>query len=356
MPTGRAVTISDVEFFLVEIGCEGRRRPVRSLLVRLATDAGLEGWGEAHVKWRCSELAARRELLLPTLGGRSVFDVEELLMLEALKTAPLRAAVEMACWDLVGKATGQPLCCLFGGSFRSRVPMAVRLFGDSVDQTAGLARELADQGFHSQIVPVRGSLGEDLDLMCALEEAGRDRIEFQVDAAGLYDVDSARELCFGLEQTSHLQFILDPLGPGQLDQIASLRRQTSVPLAVRRSVQHLSDVMTLLRCQAAQYLVVDLERVGGMARARQCAWVAHAGDIPSSLGGGPWLGPGLVAVLQLAASTPAFSRCNECARPALEDDLLAEPLEIADGMVSVPQGPGLGIEVDRAKVEQYQMP
>jgi glucarate dehydratase len=154
---------------------------------------------------------------------------------------------------------------------------------------------------------------------------------------------------------SSIQFVLDPLATSEFDELASLRRQTNVPLAVRRAIRRPADVVTLLRCGAAQNVVVDLHRVGGMVRARQCAVIAQAGELHASLGSGPSLGVGVAAMLQLAASTPNFSRCNECAYHGLQDDLLVEPLEIIDGMITVPQAPGLGVEVDRGKVEKYQV-
>ena len=67
------------------------------------------------------------------------------------------------------------------------------------------------------------------------------------------------------------------------------------------------------------------------------------------------LGIGMAAMLQLAAATPVFSHCHQCAYHHLRDDLLSEPLEIVDGMIAVPQGPGLGVDVDRAKLERYQI-
>ena len=70
--------ISDLEFYLVEIGCVGQEPPVRSVLVRLATDTGEEGWGEAQMSWQSGELAGRRNALLPILAGRSVYDIEDL--------------------------------------------------------------------------------------------------------------------------------------------------------------------------------------------------------------------------------------------------------------------------------------
>lgn len=349
-----AGVITDLELFLVEIACIGEDRPVRSLLVRLSTDTGLRGWGEARLAWRASELAARRDLLLPILAGRSIFDIEELLGLEALRQTPLRCAVEMACWDLVGRATGQPLCHLFGGGYRKRIPVAVRLAGGSVAQAAQTARELAEQGFHAQIVASAGSASDDLEILAEVRENVQDRTELRFDAARGFEMDSARDFCAEVEDYG-LQLLIDPLRSGNLDEIASLRRQVNVPLAVWRSIQSPSDVLTLVRCGAAPFVIVDLQLVGGMVPARKCAAIAQAAGLDASLCSGPSLGIALAAMLQLAAATPAFSHCNESAHHQLQDDLLAEPLEIIDGMIAVPQGPGLGIEVDRAKVEKYQV-
>ena len=348
------MTISDLEFYLVEIACQGREAPVRSVLVRLATHAGLAGWGEGGLGWRAAELAARRDSLLPVLAGRSVFDLEELLTLETLQAGPLRSALEMACWDLVGRTAGQPLCHLFGGGYRRRVPLAVRLSGSSARQVAQLAREMAEQGFHSQIVTSSGRPERDLETLAAVREAAGERAELHFDAAETYDMETARDLCAELEDHA-LAFILDPLKDQELDQVASLRRQTSVPLAVRRAIQRPADLLAMLRCGAAQSAVVDLGRVGGILSAKNCAAIAQAGGVHASLTDGPSLGIATAAMLQLAASTPAFSGSNESAYCQLQDDLLLEPLEIVDGMITVPQGPGLGVEIDRAKIERYQV-
>lgn len=348
------MTISELEFYLVEIECDGREAPVRSLVARLGTDSGLEGWGEAQVGWRPAELAARRDVLLPILAGRSIYDIEELLCLEALSTAPQRCALEMASWDLVGQAVRQPLCNLFGGMYRQRIPLAVRLAGTSAGQIARLARELAEQGFHSQILSSSGQPELDLETLTAVRESVGDRAELRLDANAGFDVDTARELCAELEDHA-VQFVLDPLQTNELDQVASLRRQTSVPLAVWRAIHSPADVLALARCRAAPFAVVDLQLVGGIVPARQCAAIAQAAGLSVSLGGGPSLGIGVAAMLQLAASTPAFSGCNECAYRQLQDDLLVSPLEILDGLITIPQGPGLGIEIDRAKIDRYQL-
>ena len=190
-----AMKINDLEFHLVEIGCTGRTEPVRSLLVRLTTDSGLEGWGESALRWRVGELAARRDALLPLLAGRSIFDIEELHALGALPPAPLRAAVEMACWDLMGQAVGQPLCRLLGGEYRRRIPLAVRLSERKPERLAQLARELAAQGFRSQVVGATGDAALDRQMLHAVRESVGDGIELRLDGLARYGIEMARNLC-----------------------------------------------------------------------------------------------------------------------------------------------------------------
>jgi len=345
--------INDLEFHLVQIDRTDAEAPARWLLVRLSTDVGLKGWGEARVTWRPWELAARRNALLPALVGRSVFDIEELLSLEVLGSAPLRCAVEMAAWDLVGRATRQPLCHLFGGGYRRRIPLAVRLTGRRPEHMAAVARAMADQGFYAQILTSCGVVDTDLAALAAVRDSAGPRTEIRLDGSALYDVETARDLCAELEYDS-LQYFLDPLRGADLFSTATLARQTSVPLGVGRAIRNPADVLVAVRSGAAPYVVVDIERVGGLLPARKCAAVADAGGIRAMLGGGPSLGIATAAMLHLAASTPALSSGNECAYHQLQDDVLSEPLQIVDGMMAVPQGPGLGIRVDPAKVEQYQ--
>jgi len=347
--------INELEFYLVQIQRSQSEKPVRRLLVRLATDSGLEGWGESGLRWRATQLPGRRNALMSVLGGRSIFDIEELHTLKVLSDGPLRSALEMAFWDLVGRAAREPLCHLFGGGYRRRIPLAIRLAGEHPDHVAQLAREMAEQGFHSQIVTSSGRMQRDLQTLRAVHQSVGDRAELRLDGEAKYDLETARELCAELESDG-LEFFLDPLRTDTLDEVASLRRQTSVPTAVWRGIGGPADVMALVRCSAAPFVVVDLGQVGGIVPARKSAAVADAAGVHALLGGGPSLGIATAAMLQLAAATPAFSSCNESAYHQLRDDVLVEPLEIIDGLMAVPQAPGLGIEVDRGKVERYQVP
>jgi len=344
--------IADLGLHLVEIPRADGLPHVRSLLVRLTSQRGLHGWGEAWLAWRPGELAARRDMLLAVLAGRSLFDIEELQTLEALGSPPLRAAVEMASWDLIGRATGQPLCRLLGGEYRRQIPLAARLCGRGPDRMARLARPLVDQGFHSLVIAASGQVELDHKLVAAVRQAVGGRIDLRLDAQAAFQPEAARDLSAAIE-SEQVRFLLDPLATRELYPVAALGRQTVLPLGLWRAIRGPADVLALVRSGAAAYVVLDAEQLGGISPARASVAIAAAGGVAALLGGRPSLGIATAAMLHLAAATPPLGDANESAYHQLQDDVLAEPLELVGGMMTVPQGPGLGIEVNRAKIERY---
>ena len=345
--------INDLDLYLVTVGQTDSSTPIQSLLVRISTATGVEGWGESGLHWRVDELAARREALLAVLEGRSVYDIEELHTLEVLAPPPLRCAVEMAVWDALGRTLRQPLCNLLGGYYRRRVPVSIRLSGHQPGMAAQISRELAEQGFHTQTITTTGEPEADLQTLAAIREIVGSRIELRFDGQGRYNLETARDLSAGMEPYD-LRFLADPLNTWELHSMASLGRQTNVPLAVWRGIRGPVDALLTVRCNAASFLIVDLEQVGGIVPARVCAAVAAAGGVIPVLGCRPSVGIATAAMLHLAAATAAFSTSNELASRQLHDTLLTDSLEITDGMIAVPQSIGLGISVDRGKVEKYQ--
>ncbi len=352
-PVMPAVQLAELELFLASIPLPEGLPASRSLLVRLVTDEGLEGWGEAPIRWRSEELAGRGAALRAAVLGRNASDIEELLLLDALKNASVRCAVEMASWDLIGRRAEMPLCHLFGGCYRRRVPLALRLRADQPREMAKLAAELAQQGFHSQVFEATGVPDADLAAIRAIREAVGDRAELRLDGAERFDMETARDLCAELEFDG-VEFLLDPLNTRQLHAAAALGRQTTVPLGASRAIESPADVLAVVRSAAARFIVVRLPELGGLLAARKAADVAEAAGLKTLACGGPSLGIATAAMLQLAAALPVLDGCNECIYPQLHDDLLVERLELVDGMLTVPEAPGLGIAVDRAKLEQYQ--
>lgn len=350
----REIRLADLEFFLVELPALGLASASRSVVVRLACDAAHEGWGEAVLPWRAGELASRRDTLLPILAGRSIFEVASLVELDTLDSPALRAAVEMASWDLVGQAAGQPLAHLWGGVYRSRVPLAARLPLGPAERTIQLSRELADQGFHVQIVTSSGVLEEDLANIAAMHSSAGDRLEWRFDAEESYEVARASELCSALALAG-ARYCLDPLADGTVESLAELHALVSLPLAATIGAGGSRQVHELVCASAIDGIVVCADRIGGLLAARRAAAVAEASGLTASLAVGSRGGIALAASLQLAAATPSFVIGNESAYRSGGNDLLAEPLETVDGMVTVPLRPGLGISVDRDKLERWSI-
>ncbi len=345
--------LAELELFPVRVPQVEGQRSAWSMLVRLVTDDGLEGWGEAPLGWGPEELASRAPAVRAAVLGRNAVDIEELLTLDAIRHAPLRCAVEMAAWDLIGRRANLPLCHLFGGCYRRRVPLALRLEADHPSRAAKLADEMAQQGFHAQVLTSTGVPETDLAAIRAIREAVGDRAELRLDGAERFTMEAARDLCTELEFDS-IEFLLDPLNTRQLHAAAALGRQTTVPLALSRPVAAPPDVLAVVRSGAARFVVLRLPALGGMLPVRKSAEVAEAAGLKTLVCTGPSLGIATAAMLQLAAAMPVLDGCNECAYPQLHDDILTERLELVDGMLTVPQAPGLGIAVDRGKLELYQ--
>jgi len=205
-----------------------------------------------------------------------------------------------------------------------------------------------------QIITSSGIVATDLKLVAAVRDASGDRVQFRLDAHRAYDIAQGRELCTSLEPGS-VQCVVDPLASGEPHVLAPLRNVSSVPLAVSSSITTPADIVELRAADAASLVLVDPVVVGGLLRARECAAVAQAAGLAASLTVEGTSGLALAATLQLASATPGFDSGHQSSFPQLQDDILTEPLPMADGLLRVPAAPGFGVDVDRDKLELYQV-
>lgn len=344
------VKISEMDLFLVDAP-DPLPGSNRSLLIHLVCDSGEEGWGEVSGPWRSSDLAKCRDLLLPCVVDHNPFEIEELLSLDVVAASPARTGLEMACWDLVGKIADQPLCNLWGGSFRPRVPLTLAIHAADVTAAGSMAREMVEQGVHTLIVAASGEPEHDLEVIRTLGEAMHARGELWLDGANLFDLDVAVPLCQQL-QDAQVRMLIDPLPDGDLVGMHKLAQLTNLSLGLSRCVHKPADVFRIGVAKAAQSVVIDIQRVGGLQQARRCAAVADAADLTAALYQGGTAGVAVAAMMHLAATTPELLYSNVCQYRPQRGSLLVEPLDMSDGMLSLPTGSGLGVEVDRSDLEQ----
>jgi L-alanine-DL-glutamate epimerase-like enolase superfamily enzyme len=344
------MNVSDVELLAIELPTS--LGTLRTLLVRVQLDTGLEGWGEAPLSVEPAALAARRRGLAAVLTGQSPFDIEAILALEELAEPSLACAVEMALWDIVARTCRQPLAHLWGGFYRPNVPLCVRLPHGPSELVVQWARALLARGIASQMLTTTGSVAGDLDLVASVREACSDRVQLRLDAQGRFDLRGAMQLCERLEANS-VQYVVDPVTGTDFERLALVGSTSRVALAAYRGVGKPADVIRLADAEASSYVIVDPVQVGGLARSRQCAQVAEAAGLAPSLRCEGTSGLAVAAGLQLAATTPAFIGGYACTYTQLHSDILGEPLRLIDGLLNAPSAAGLGVEVDRDRVERH---
>ncbi|MBI3973013.1 MAG: mandelate racemase/muconate lactonizing enzyme family protein [Chloroflexi bacterium] len=329
-----------------------------ALLVRITTDDGLAGWGEAHsppIPRVAQTLIA--DLFAPQLVGRDPLAIDAIwdalytsmrlrgystgVMLEAL------AGVDIALWDLAGKALGQPVYKLLGGPYRTKIPCYLSgVPGSTVEQRVEHAKQLVALGFTAMKTSIgRGSLDADLEGVEAIIDAVRGKANVLVDAHGVYDARSATEAGRRLERAG-AGWLEDPLPPEDVDGYAALCAALDLPVASGEAECTRWQFHDKLRRRAADVILPDVCRAGGITEGRKIALVADLYNVPWCVHASISTPVHLAAGIHLAAATPNFLLCeypNAFRAGPLANALLTKPIAYAEGHLLVPDAPGLGI-------------
>src|SRR5262249_18807789 len=196
-----------------------------ALLVRLETDSGLVGWGETPDDWinRSFEGTPEDRLRAQVLG-RSPFDMEAWYA-ESTLGSYLASAVEMAMWDLVGRATGQPLYRLLGGAVRKDVELAACMGIRPYDEAKAIVRQCVDMGFGTLKTKAGRRAEEDLEMVRGIRDGVGDRLKLRIDPNMGYAPDVALALARDLEKYE-LEYFEQPMPLTLIAESARIKRQT----------------------------------------------------------------------------------------------------------------------------------
>ncbi|MGA1325161.1 MAG: mandelate racemase/muconate lactonizing enzyme family protein [Rubrivivax sp.] len=342
---------------------------VSIVLVKVRTVDGVVGVGECLGRFGARAYAAFiEEVLAPRILGGSAFDIRRHwqamrsslsgraggMMIEAL------AGVDIALWDVVGRALGQPVHRLLGGVGRREVDC----YASSVNwaDTATMqaqARQVVAMGFRTVKVKLGAPVARAIEAATAVREAVGPGVALGVDANWAYSLDEAVAVGHALHDLGYA-FFEEPIPPEDLDGYAHLRRVLSVPLAAGESDYTVAHAAELLTARLVALIQPDVARAGGISETRDIATLAQAHHVGYAPHVG-WSGAVCVAAsLQLAAAMPAF-KTFECMfvgnplRDALTTEPVGSPAQLVDGRLPVPQGPGLGIEIDWDRVDALRI-
>jgi L-Ala-D/L-Glu epimerase len=347
------------------ISALGRHEQSHFVLVRLLTDDGLEGAGEASITVRWSgetpwgTQALIDKVLAPLLIGRELSTDDPLGSIAAIDRRMdaavqhnwfAKASIEMACWDVLGKAAGKPVYDLLGGACR---PLAIKsrfsMGAYDVPRARARAAELVEQGFDTVKVKVGGRPEEDIARVRAVREViGPDR-QLVIDANCGWDAETAIH-CIAELRDCRLSVVEQPTPDGDYAAIARVRKACGVPVMADDMCFNVVHAQELIRNEACDLISVYPGKNGGIRKAREIAELAARHGVGCSIGSNLEFDVATAAMGHLAVATPNVQveqYPGDIHGPAYyEVRIVQDPLPIAGPITTLTSRPGLGIDVD----------
>ena len=354
--------VTSVTIWLVEVPQKEPVAPYRSHvrtsstttkgIVRLETDEGLTGWGEYNLNFLPGlDLAAMRKSASEWMTGRDPLRITEFHQTCPLETR-LKSGVELAMWDIAGKAAGLPVAVLLGGIIREEVELAACMGIQSYERAGEIASMYVEQGYTTLKTKAGSDADEDYEMARGVHDAVGDRLKLRLDPNRAYSPAEAAELAKRLERFE-LQYFEQPIPAEPLADAHWLRQQTSTPIALNESVVDPSSVIEIIKADAASHLLPDTHIAGGILPCVQIGHLCEAAGIPCIMHCGHDLGMKTAAMVHVAASGASYTLANDSTYYGLVDDVTVESLPIVNGRIRVPDKPGLGVEGDVEKLEHY---
>ena len=340
-------------------------------LVRVETDEGLVGIGEAcpayeftgETLWTVADVIG--EYLGPATVGRDPFDLEDIVRvwereLWTVDNQAARAVVEMALWDLQGKALGRPLHDLIGGRCRDALPEVCAWGWDEPETLAARTREMRAEGITVFKIKVGDAPERDEQRVAAVREAAGREARITVDAnQGWYDAKTAIRAVKLLEPYG-IEFVEQPVRMDDLEAARRVRDTVDVPVALDESVRGPREALACAKAGACDIFVVKLMKTGGILNALKVNAIAEAAGISIMMGNMGEGSVGLAAHFHLNVALANATHCDADLpwRPngLLHDIGSGIGQEVRDGVswVLPPRGPGLGIQLDEESVERQR--
>jgi len=357
-------------------------RPYRGgsmwLFVQLVTDEGIVGLGE-RPSGNATNLDAQVRLI-KDLGeqfvvGRNPFEVEKLWQTifasrhdyrhPGLDMTPALSAIEMACWDIIGKVTNQPIYNLLGGQFHDKLRayayMPTEGIWENPEKAADIAIKLVEDGNtackwdpftpffpYPRDFPLK-MIRHVAKIFQVIRDAVGDDLEIGIGTHGQFSTAGAIRVAKILEEFDPFWFE-EPVPPENIDEMARVAAHTSIPIATGERLVTKFEFAELLKKQAAQVIQLDVGQCGGILESKKIASIAeaHYAMIAPHMYCGPIAA---AAAIQVDTCSPNFL-IQEYNVNDLHQQIFKEPIKFENGYITPPTGPGLGVDLDEAVVKR----
>jgi L-alanine-DL-glutamate epimerase-like enolase superfamily enzyme len=339
------------------------QEPCVSVIVEVFTDSGLVGIGESPVVTGAEITRQMIDTVKPQLISADPFMVEKIrrrLFARAYLTHfNLHAAnwaysgIEMALWDIVGKACKQPLSRLWGGGYRDKVKFWGWVPHTKLPEIAAAAKLRVKQGYDTLYEKVGIDPGHDLASVKAIRDAVGYDVSLRLDANQSWTPGTAVRMIRKMEKYD-LEFVEQPVLMYNLDALARVRKAVGTPILAHESSWTFYDVLNVIKHEAADAVQLDPRFDAGLAGFRAAAGIAEAAGMGAVIHSFFELGVTTAFFLHAVASSPAFIYANQTLYSFLSDDVIkGGMMKFEKGRLPVPKKPGIGVELDAIKVRKY---
>lgn len=344
-------------------GVHGTTSVQRSVLVRVTTDDGVEGWGNVDPTPGYSLVSAvdihdAVARLAPVLVGADPFNLHRALARMDRETAhsfEAKAAIEMALLDLKGRALGIPVHSLLGGALTPDVTLNAWIGTVAPEQAAREAAEWVRRGFTTAKIKVSGSGDEGIARVAAVRAAVGDRLALRVDFNESLTLAEAVSCIRRLEPFA-LTLVEQPIARTDIAGLAEIRRAIDIPLMADESVTGPASLMEIIGRAAADIVKVKVMKQGGLLRTRQTIDCAAAAGLRVVIGHGFGLTLSTLAEAAVAATSDAVIPGCEAVGPLkMAGDVVTDPVRLGGGVLHLVDAPGLGATIDSEALKRYRV-
>jgi muconate cycloisomerase len=350
------------------------------LLVKLVAQDGSCGWGECtalkdwageHGRYFGESVYIARMViatyLAPAIHGAQPSNIVDIhaRMDKAIKGYPYaKAAIDMAAYDLAGVQLGVPVHILLGGAARTRIPITHSLGFIPLDDAEKEAVKVVGEGIRTIKIKVGIDADRDIAIVKRVRDAVGPSIDLCIDANQGYATPGEAIQTYRRMESCRIKYFEQPVHG--IDRVAQVARAIDAPVMADESAWNAHDVIEIIDKRAAQIVSIYTTKPGGLYRAMQVAAVCSAAGIVCNVNGSIETGVGNLANIQLAAaaepvtlscvipvSTPAEAQHGQMAGIYYKDDLLAEPMVLSDGALTLSTAPGMGMRLDEDKIKRF---
>jgi glucarate dehydratase len=352
-----------VPYIHAEVSSLVARNGVTDVIVQLIADNGLVGWGECTRAADAAGIASAVEAMRPIVLGRDPFDMDAIArdvflagawQFQSMTGNFAFAGIDMALWDLCAKTCGQPLYRLFGGAVRAKVDYFYYLRWGTPEDLAEQCREGVERGYSVFYLKAGLDAQAEEAMLAAIRRTIGPSRKIRIDANQAWTVPEAARLLCDWHARFDIDFVEAPVPIDPLELMLDLKRRVAVPLCVNEGLWREADAWRIIERRCGDYLCFSPYWVGSLRRFQSLCHAAraHGWQVCKHTHGEL----GLAAAAGQHLMLTLLNACDGHQQTAqfMADDILSTPLPIA----RVPkwgriEAPGLGVEVDEAKLARY---